>query len=82
MRRLIALKYATGCIAAVGLPLSLLTMTPAFYLQMLLPAVTLGWVALSWIALAALAMWVVCAVAVFVVQALLRNTSAAAGSQA
>ncbi|MFI8380705.1 hypothetical protein [Pseudomonas sp. NPDC079086] len=77
MRRLIALKYALGCIATAGLPLSLLTMTPAIHLQMSLPALTVRWVAFSRIILAALILWVVCTAAVFVAQVLIRKGAVA-----
>lgn len=65
MRKLLAVKRFMGWVAAVGLPLALITSFPisdamiGFSNETLL-WVTGTWVVLSWLSLIALAVWVVC----------------------
>lgn len=63
MRTLTLVKRVAGWIGLIGLPLSLLTMQPAFWLGMSIPMVAWIWAALSWTAILALVAWSVCKIA-------------------
>ena len=65
MRKLLAVKRALGWVAAVGLPIALITSYPIsnamihFSDQQLL-RITGTWVVFSWLSLISLAGWIIC----------------------